>query len=101
MLAYRNTIEKIHRISERMLQSSQQNEWQEVVDIEQERQLLLGQLASIEVREPDPVSENLLQNIITINTEIEALSRQEMDNCRKEYNEVKNKKSAINAYSAF
>jgi len=101
MLAYRNTIEQIYHISEKMLQSSQRNEWQDVVHIEQERQSFLNQLSSIAVQEFDPVSEQLLQKIITINDEIEVLSRQEMDNCRKEYIEVKNKKSAISAYSAF
>jgi len=101
MRAYRDTIEKIHTISNEMLHYSQQNDWEKVVDVEQERQLLLSQLANIEVKEFDPVSENLLQKIITINVEIETLSRQKMEICQQEYNEVKNKKNAISAYSAF
>jgi len=101
MRAYRDVIEKIHSISSEMLHHSHHNDWEKVVDTENQRELLLNQLANIEVQEFDAVSENLLQKIITINTEIESLSRQKMEDCQKEYNEVKNKKNAISAYSAF
>jgi len=101
MRAYRDTIEKIHTISNEMWHYSQHDDWEKVAESEQERQLLLSQLANIEVQEFDPVSEKLLQKIIAINEEIETLSRQKMEICQQEYNEVKNKKNAISAYSSF
>ena len=101
MQAYRETIEKICHLSEEMLNYSKQNKWEEVVSVEEERKLMLSQLAILEMREYDAVSEKLLKKVIAINTDIEALSRKEMDSCQKEYNEVKNNKSAISAYSSF
>ena len=101
MQAYRETIEQICHLSEEMLNHSQQNEWEDVASVEQKRQLMLSQLSSIEMKEFDAASEKLLQKVISINADIEALSRKEMDSCQKEYNEVKNNKSAINAYSSF
>ena len=84
-----------------MLNHSRQNEWEEMISVEEKRQVLLSQLSTIEIQEYDAVSEKLLQKVIAINTDIEVLSRKEMDDCQKSHNEVKNNKNAISAYSSF
>ena len=99
MKTYRSTIEKIHRISIKMLDACKENDWEKMIAEEKERQVFLDLLADNQASEFDSVSEKLLQKIISINSEIEVLSRQEMENCRLAYSEVQNKKSAISAYS--
>ena len=98
---YRQTVEKIHCVSKEMLKHSQAEDWENVVSLEEERQPLLDQLGQIRIQEFDPVLEALLQKIIVINSDIEMLSRQELEECRQGCADIINKKSAISAYSAF
>jgi len=99
-MTYSDVIQQIYSLSEEMLKSSLQSEWEAVVALESERQSFLDKLADIEPQVYDAELEKQLQQIIAINSEIEELSQQEMDHCRSEHSLVKNHKSAIDAYSS-
>lgn len=74
-------------------------DWEELADLEQVRQSHTAHLSRIEVQDFDTVSMEILQKIVSINAELEALSQQEMEVCRQAYAKAKNNKTAINAYS--
>ena len=82
MRVYRETIQKIHHLSDGMLNFCKASEWDKMLIAEQERQVFLSTLADNQATEFDEVSEKLLQEIISINAEIENLSRQEMNECQ-------------------
>lgn len=100
-MSYQEVIQQLLDHSKQMLSDSQQGEWENVGDLENQRQDLLKQLENIPAQANDLDMAKLLHEIIDINKEIELLSRHEMDRCREEYSEFQNKKSAINAYSSF
>ncbi len=98
-MEYRQTVEKIHQISNEMLSCSQLSDWEKVIDLEQERQPLLDQLNVLSIEIFDDVVAQQLHKIIAINSELAILSRLEKEDCRLKYSDAQQKKNAISAYS--
>ena len=96
-MTYESILNEIELQSEKMLHAAHEQNWEEVITIEDTRNKLLKQLDTWSAENSNSV-ENKIRNLIDINQQLVELSQQEKENNVSEYHSLKARKKAVSAY---
>lgn len=96
----RNELKKITMLSKDMLVSAKENNWDNVIKLEKERNVVLKNLFSKSfTREEKLENDFIIRSLLKVNKELEILTTKEKESVRGEVSSVSKGKHAIGVYA--
>ncbi len=89
----------LQAISQQMLQSAQQEEWQKLPLLEQQRKALMhGYFEEVRSEKEVEIIATVINSVLSINREIEQLAREQQKKINRQLQNMKKRQNAHSAY---